>query len=39
MSTVKLLAEEVVITEVKAKQEELIEVSIIAEEEPRLVPF
>jgi len=39
MSTVNLLAEVVEITEVKAKLVELIEVSVIAEEEPRLVPF
>ena len=39
MSTVKLWAEVVEITEAKAKLEELIEVSVIVEEEPRLVPF
>jgi hypothetical protein len=39
MSTVKLRAEVVEITQVKAKLEEFIEVSVVAEEEPRLVPF
>ena len=39
MSTVKLRAEVVEITEAKVKLGELIEVSVITEEEPRLVPF